>query len=142
MATQRFKTIVAKTGSRTASVIPCDPNAVWGIKQRHHITGTINGCTVRGSLVSHGSGYFLPLGAAWRRDSGVEAGAEVEVVLGPEGPQSDTLKRGVLALFTRILPESESGARGGGSLDAHTASRSGVITRRLDGRQTVGRRQG
>jgi predicted ribonuclease YlaK len=33
IATQRFKTIVAKTGSRTAIVIPFDPNAVWGIKQ-------------------------------------------------------------------------------------------------------------
>lgn len=41
MTTQRFKTIVAKTGSRTAVVIPFDPNAVWGVKQHHHISGTI-----------------------------------------------------------------------------------------------------
>ena len=97
MATQRFKTIVAKTGSRTAIPIPFDPNAVWGVKQRHHITGTINGCAVRGSLGSDGSEYFLPLGAAWRRDNGVEAGAEVEVVLTPEGPQADTLASDIRA---------------------------------------------
>ena len=84
MATQRFKTIVAKTGSRTAIPISFDPNAVWGVKQRHHITGSINGYTIRGSLGSDGSQYFLPLGAVWRRDSDVETGAEVEVVLAPD----------------------------------------------------------
>jgi hypothetical protein len=99
MATQRFKTIVAKTGSRTSIPIPFDPNAVWGVKQRHHITGTINGCAVRGSLGSDGSQYFLPLGAAWRRDTGVDAGAEVEVILEPEGPQADTLAADILAAF-------------------------------------------
>src|SRR5258706_15225741 len=91
MSTQRFKTIVARSGTRTYIAIPFDPNAVWGVKQRHHITGSINGCSVRGSLGSDGSQFFLPLGTAWRRDNGVEAGAQVEVVLAPEGPQADTL---------------------------------------------------
>src|SRR6478672_13888303 len=97
MTTQRFKTIVTKAGSRTYVPIPFDPNEAWGVKQRHHITGTINGCAIRGSLGSDGSQYFLPLGAAWRRDNGVEAGAEVEVVLSPEGPQADTLAPDILA---------------------------------------------
>ena len=97
MTTQRFKTSVAKVGSRTFIAIPFNPNEIWGVKQRHHITGTINSCTVRGSLGSDGSQYFLPLGAAWRRDNGVEAGAEVEVVLTPEGPQADTLAPDILA---------------------------------------------
>jgi hypothetical protein len=97
MTTQRFKTIVTKAGSRTYVPIPFDPNEAWGVKQRHHITGSINGCAVRGSLGSDGRQYFLPLGAAWRRDNGVEVGAEVEVVLTPEGPQADTLAPDVLA---------------------------------------------
>ena len=97
MATQRFKTIVTKTESRTSIVIPFNPNEVWGVKQRHHITGSINGCAVRSSLGSDGSQYFLPLGAAWRRGNGVEAGAEVEVVLTPKGPQADTLAPDILA---------------------------------------------
>lgn len=96
MTTQRFKAIVAKAGSRTFIAIPFNPNEVWGVKQRHHITGSINGCAVRGSLGSDGSQYFLPLGAAWRRDSRLAAGAEVEVVLAPEGPQADTLAADVL----------------------------------------------
>jgi Bacteriocin-protection, YdeI or OmpD-Associated len=60
----------------------------------------------RRSLGSDGSQYFLPLGAAWRRDSGVEASAEVEVVLMPEGPQTDALAADVLAAL-----ESEVEAR-------------------------------
>jgi hypothetical protein len=90
---QRFKTMVAKAGSRTFIAIPSNLDEVWGVKQRHHITGSINGCTVRGSLGSDGSQYFLPLGAAWRRDNGVE------VVLTPEGPQADTLAADILAAF-------------------------------------------
>ena len=106
MTTQRFKTTVAKEGNRTYIPIPFNPNEVWGVKQRHHIAGSINGCAVRGSLGSDGSQYFLPLGAAWRRDSGVEAGAEVEVVLTPEGPQTDALAPDILAAL-----ESEPEAR-------------------------------
>jgi hypothetical protein len=106
MATQRFKTVVTKEGSRTFIAIPFNPNEVWGVKQRHHITGSINGCGVRGSLGSDGSQYFLPLGAAWRRDNGVDAGAEVEVVLAPEGPQTDTLASDIVAAL-----ESEPEAR-------------------------------
>ena len=101
MTTQRFETSITKTGSRTFITIPFNPNEVWGVKQRHHITGSINGCPVRGSLGSDGSQYFLPLGAAWRRDNGVEAGAEVEVVLTPEGPQADTLAPDILAALNR-----------------------------------------
>jgi hypothetical protein len=97
MTAQRFKTTVTKAGSRSYIPIPFDPNEAWGVKQRHHITGSINGCAVRGSLGSDGSQYFLPLGAAWRRDNDMEAGAEVEVVLTPEGPQTDALAPDLLA---------------------------------------------
>jgi hypothetical protein len=88
---QRFQTHIAKSGTRTSIAIPFDPNEVWGVKQRHHITGSVNGCTVRGSLGSDGTQFFLPLGAAWRRDNGLDAGAKVDVVLSPESPQSERL---------------------------------------------------
>jgi hypothetical protein len=96
MNTQRFKTVIARSGSRTFIPIPFNPNEVWGVKQRHHITGTINGYGVRGSLGSDGTQYFLPLGAAWRRDCGIDAGTNVEVVLSPEGPQSESLSPDVI----------------------------------------------
>lgn len=91
MTTQRFKAVITKSGTRTFIAIPFNPNDVWGVKQRHHITGSVNGCAVRGSLGSDGTQFFLPLGAAWRRDSGFEVGTEVQVVLSAEGPQSEGL---------------------------------------------------
>lgn len=97
MTAQTFRVTVRKSGSKTQIPLPFDPNAVWGTKQRHHITGTINGCQVRGPLETDGSHYVLRLGAAWRRDNSVEAGAEVEVVLSPEGPQNDTLSADIAA---------------------------------------------
>jgi hypothetical protein len=106
MTTQRFKTMVVNEGTRTFIAIPFNPNEVWGVKQRHHITGAVNGCRVRGALGSDGSRYFLPLGAVWRRDNGLEAGAEVEVELTPEGPQTDALAPDLLAAL-----ESEPEAR-------------------------------
>lgn len=107
MTTQRFTTIIAQEGSRIFITIPFNPNEVWGVKQRHHITGTINGWKVRGALESHGTQYILPLGAAWQRDNGVKAGIEVEVELSPEGPQVDTLAPDLLAALER---ESEAKA--------------------------------
>ena len=65
MTTQRFKSVVATSGTRVFIPLPFNPNEVWGVKQRHHITGTVNGYGVRGSLGSDGTQYFLLLGAAW-----------------------------------------------------------------------------
>jgi hypothetical protein len=97
MSTQTFKTVVAKRGSRVYIAVPFDPNAAWGVKRRHYVRGTLNGCTIRGSLGSDGTQYFLPLGAAWRRDNGVEAGAQVSVTLEAEGPQLASLAPDVAA---------------------------------------------
>jgi hypothetical protein len=93
----RFKATVASAGTRAYVVIPFDPDETWGRKDRHYITGSVNGCPVRGLLESSGTQFFLFLGPAWRRDSGVEPGADVEVVLAPEGPQSGALSPDVTA---------------------------------------------
>lgn len=71
--------------------LPFNPNEVWGEKAQHHITGLVNGHKIRGPLRVEGDGTILPLGEAWRRDNGLEEGEEVEVELGPEGPQSESL---------------------------------------------------
>ena len=91
MTTQRFKTTIVTSGTRALIVIPFDPNDVWGVKQRHYVRGSVNGCQVRGALDSNGTRFFLPLGPAWRRDQNLEAGATVDVVLSPDGPQSASL---------------------------------------------------
>jgi hypothetical protein len=51
--------------------------------------------------------YFLPLGAAWRRDNGVEPGMQVEVILTPEGPPVGTLAPDILAALD-CEPEARS----------------------------------
>lgn len=91
MTTQHFKTVISKSRTRTFIALPFNPNDVWGVKGRHYIMGSVNGYGVRGSLGSDGTQYFLLLGAAWRRGCGLDAGSKVDVVLSPEGPQSESL---------------------------------------------------
>jgi hypothetical protein len=91
MSTQRFDAVIEKSGTKHFIVLPFDPNNVWGDKQRHDITGTVNGCDIRGPLGLEEGAYVLSLGPAWRRDHQLEAGAAVAVVLDSEGPQVDAL---------------------------------------------------
>ncbi len=97
MRARKFTAKVTAAGRRVYVSLPFDPNAVWGARQRHYVSGTIDGHPIRGSLSSDDSGHFLALGAAWRRDSGIEAGQSVSVSLQPEGPQRDTLAGDVMA---------------------------------------------
>ena len=91
MNEQHFTANLVQSGPKTVIPLPFDPHAVWGARERYHITGTINGRAVRGPLQAEGTRYVLPLGAAWRRDNGLQAGAAVEVVLSLEGPQAERL---------------------------------------------------
>jgi hypothetical protein len=97
MTPQHFQSKIVISGTRVVVPLPFNPNELWGVKERHHITGSINGHTYRGPLANDGDQFFLSLGAAWRRDAGLEAGAIVEVVLSPEGPQSDLLAADIFA---------------------------------------------
>lgn len=87
MSVQRFKATIAQVGTKTVLLVPFDPDSAWGEKLRHHVTGSINGRSIRGALAVQGTQFFLPLGAAWRRDNGPDVGDAVEVELAPEGPQ-------------------------------------------------------
>lgn len=86
-----FDAIVQKEGGFTFVAIPFSPREVWGPKPRYYVAGTINGISVRGTLGALGQDYFLRLGAAWMRDSGIEIGANVSVRLSLEGPQEDNI---------------------------------------------------
>lgn len=91
MTAQRFSGLIEQKSSGALIRLAFDPDAVWGAKDRHHISGSVNGCAVRGPLGRDGQDYFLSLGAAWRRDNGLEPGARVVVELRPEGPQIEQL---------------------------------------------------
>ncbi len=91
MTPQRFNAPITHVGKRAYVVLPFNPDEVWGTKQRHHVTGSVNGYPVRGALVFEHAQFVLPLGAAWRRDNGLDETTEVGVVLAPEGPQGERL---------------------------------------------------
>ena len=101
MSERRFKATIARSGSRVLLMIPFDPNDTWGEKDRHYVTGSIAGHKIRGVLVSNGAQFFLPLGPAWRRDNAIDSGAAIDVVLGPEGPRSETIASDVAAALDR-----------------------------------------
>lgn len=88
MTARRFTATVDTSGrDRVFVPVPFDPDQVWGVKPRHHITGTVNGLRFRGVIEVLDTDRGVVLGPAWRRDHGVSAGDHVEVVLSPEGPQ-------------------------------------------------------
>lgn len=86
-----FDAIIQKEGSFTFIAIPFSPREVWGAKPRYHVTGTVNGVPVRGTLGVLGQDYFLRLGTAWMRDSGTEIGSNVIVQLSLEGPHENNV---------------------------------------------------
>lgn len=95
MTEQRFSAIIEKSGAKWYISIPFNPNEVWGMKQRHHVRGSVNGHAIRGPLRFEDERYLLPLGEAWRRDTLLDAGDFVEVVLDLEGPQGNNLPEDV-----------------------------------------------
>ncbi len=94
---RRFTSTIMRSGSRTYVVIPFYPDEAWGVKEHHHVRGTINASMVRGMLRSDGKQVYLTLGPVWLRDAGVEVGASVDVELVPEGPQHETLAPDIVA---------------------------------------------
>lgn len=107
MTTQRFKATIARAGGKTVVVLPFDPNEVWGAKERHHITGTVNSHPVRGPLGAQGDRFVLALGPAWRRDKALDAGDEVDIVLAPEGVQSAQMAADIAAALA-AEPQAKS----------------------------------
>jgi hypothetical protein len=98
MRRQRFTaTITTGQPGRVYLPVPFDPDEVWGAKDTHHVTGTLNGRKVRGPLRRFGTDLGLGLGEVWRRDNGIEAGAAVDAELAPEGPQQQDLADDVVA---------------------------------------------
>jgi len=88
---KRFESTVVRSKAKAYVPVPFDPNDVWGWRVRHYVKGTVGGCSIRGLLRVEGESYALPLGAAWLRDNRIPASATIDVVLEPDGPQSEAL---------------------------------------------------
>ena len=98
---QQFQATLQTAAKRVWITLPFDPNRVWGAKERHHISGTIDGKPFRGPLELLGDSFILVLGAAWRRDNPVEGEASLTVVLWPEGPQAGTMAEDITTALTK-----------------------------------------
>jgi excinuclease ABC subunit A len=93
---QTFKAVITLSGTRALIKVPFDPNKAWGNRERHFASGTIDGHHYRGMLEPAGVGFFLSLGPAWRRNNELDAGANVEVVLHPDGLQIGDLSQDII----------------------------------------------
>src|SRR5262245_54024822 len=95
---RRFRaTIAGSEKGRAYVLLPFDPAEAWGARPRYDVRGMVNDCRIRGTLAESGQGHFLSLGPAWRRDSGVRPGDEVEVLLTAEPAQREGLPPDVAA---------------------------------------------
>ena len=84
---RRFRTTLGARPRGGVSVrLPFSPDEAWGQRARHDVHGTIAGYGMRGKLTAVDDGFELRLGPSWCRDPRMVAGAEVDVVLAPEGP--------------------------------------------------------
>jgi hypothetical protein len=101
MSEQSFEAAVHLEGQFVFVPIPFHPPEVWGKKPRYHVAGTINNHPVRGCLGVLRQDYFLRLGAAWIRDSGIQPGQQVRVRLAPEGPQEDNLAADIVQALSK-----------------------------------------
>lgn len=105
---EAFEAILTEDArGRVLVPLPFDPDAAWGNKRTHRVSGTVNGVPVRAVIepVQDGSGILL--GTAWLRGCAVGPGDQVEVTLAPEGPQRDDLSEDVAAA---LEAEPEAGA--------------------------------
>jgi bacteriocin resistance YdeI/OmpD-like protein/uncharacterized protein DUF1905 len=104
---KRFESTVVRNKTKGYIPVPFEPNDVWGWKVRHYVKGTVGGCSIRGVLRSEDGGYALPLGAAWLRDNIIPSTATIDVVLEPDGPQSEALADDIAQALS-AAPDAET----------------------------------
>lgn len=108
MKPQSFTTtIVTGPDGRAYLPVPFDPDAAWGPKATHHITGTVNGVRIRGPIGTFAGNRGVGIGASWLRDCTLAPGDSVHVTLAPEGPQREDLSEDIAAA---LAANPEAGA--------------------------------
>jgi len=94
---RRFTSRLERAGTKRYVEVPFDPATVWGTQERYYVRGTVAGQGIRGVLRPMGDQFILPLGPAWLRDHELPDEESVEVLLGPDGPQSGALAADIVA---------------------------------------------
>jgi hypothetical protein len=98
MLAQGFRIrVTADSRGHGVIAIPFDPNAEWGVKAAHHVTGTVNGRRVRVTIAPGDSGWAFTLNPGRMQGLGIAVGSDVRVELAPEGPQRADLAEDISA---------------------------------------------
>src|SRR5215469_14926190 len=98
MRVQRFDVrIAAGPRGHALIVVPFDPDAEWGEKAVHHVSGTVNGCRVRVTLEPGDGGWVFTMNPTRMQHAGIVIGSQVPVELSPEGPQRGDLAEDIAA---------------------------------------------
>jgi hypothetical protein len=88
MQVQKFRVqVTADSRGHAVITLPFDPDAVWGVKAVHHVTGKVNGCRVRSTVAPGETGWAFTLNASRMLHIGVSIGGDADVELAAEGPQ-------------------------------------------------------
>src|SRR5690348_6224391 len=96
-AVRRFKGRAQRSGSTVEIPLPFDPAAVWGPRDRYHVTGTVNGARFRGPLVPRGGAWLIQRGPKSPGAALLANGDAVTVEIWPEGPQIGELAPDITA---------------------------------------------
>jgi hypothetical protein len=105
---RRFRaTLGARARGGVSVRLPFLPDEAWGQRARHDVHGTIAGHRMRGKLTAVDDGFELLLGPSWCRDPRMVAGADVEVVMAPEGPGRGSMGEDVEAALD-AAPEARA----------------------------------
>jgi hypothetical protein len=92
MSAQGFRVMVtADPRGHGVIAVPFDPDADWGVKAVHHVTGTVNRRRVRVTLAPGDSGWAFTVNPGRMAGLGIAVGSDVLVELAPEGPQRGDL---------------------------------------------------
>jgi hypothetical protein len=92
MRAKRFRArVAADPRGHGVIAVPFDPDAEWGVKAVHHVTGTVNGCRVRVTIAPGDSGWALSFNPSRMNGLGITVDSDVLVELAPEGPQRGDL---------------------------------------------------
>ena len=90
MTRKKFSALVVDDGKDGAVIeLPFDPDAPWGKKPRHRVSGTVNGQKIR--AIIEAKDRLFRLTPMWVRDCGVTVGKKASIELWPEGPQRQDL---------------------------------------------------
>jgi hypothetical protein len=84
--------------------VPFDPDAVWGAKAVHRVSGTVGGCRVRVKLSPGAGGWGFTLSPARVGELGLTVSGAVAVELTPEGPQRADLAEDIATALAANPP--------------------------------------